>query len=312
MKYIDEFRDPNITKRLIKKINEMVRDYKQQIKLMEVCGTHTVAISRSGLRRLFPSNLRLLSGPGCPVCVTPNGYLDRVIAYSRREDVIITTFGDMVKVPGSSSSLEREKGRGGDIRVVYSVMDALKIAEESQNKKVIFLGVGFETTSPTIAATIKMAQERNINNFFVYSGHKIIPPAMEVLLKDREVHLNGFICPGHVSTIIGSIPYEFIPQKYSIPCVIAGFEPMDVVEGIYMLVRQIVNRERPTVQIQYTRSVKREGNKKAVSLLHRVFKVKISDWRGIGTIPASGLEIREEFSPFDAERHIEVDVEPTR
>ncbi len=312
MKYIDEFRNPELTKKLIAKISGMVSDYKKDIILMEVCGTHTVAISRAGLRKLFPSNLKLLSGPGCPVCVTPNNYLDRAIAYCRRNDVILVTFGDMMRVPGSTSSLEKEKSRGGDVRVVYSPIDALKIAKDNPKKKIIFLGVGFETTSPTIAATIKTAEDQNIKHFFVYSGHKIMPPAMKALVADKEVHINGFICPGHVSTIIGSVPYEFIPEEYNIPCVIVGFEPLDIVEGVYMLVKQIIDKEKPSVQIQYTRSVKREGNPKALALMGKVFEREDSNWRGLGMIPDSGLKIRKEFSAFDALKNIEVEVEPTK
>jgi hydrogenase expression/formation protein HypD len=311
MKYIDEFRNPKLTKKLIAKISAVVSDYGKDITLMEVCGTHTVAISRAGLRKLFPSNLKLLSGPGCPVCVTPNDYLDRAIAYSQRKDVIVVTFGDMMRVSGSTSSLEKEKSRGADVRVVYSPLDALKIAQDNPKKKIIFLGVGFETTSPTIAATIKTAEVENIKNFFVHSGHKVMPPAMKALL-EGGVEVNGFICPGHVSTIIGSIPYEFIPRDYDIPCVIAGFEPLDVVECIYMLIKQIVEGEKPSVQIQYTRSVKREGNPKAVALIEEIFQREDSNWRGLGMIPKSGLKIRKEFSAFDVLKNIEVEVEPTR
>ena len=311
MKYIDEFRNPELAKKLVKKISAMVSDYKKDIKLMEVCGTHTVAISRAGLRKIFPANLRLLSGPGCPVCVTPNDYLDRAIAYSKIKNVIITTFGDMVRVPGSTSSLEKEKSRGVNVRIVYSPLDAMEIAKDNPKKKIIFLGVGFETTSPSIAATIKTAQRQNIKNFFVYSGHKVMPPAMKALLKNNT-RIDGFICPGHVSTIIGSTPYEFIPKNYNIPCVIAGFEELDVIEGIYMLAKQIVEKEKPNVQIQYTRSVKREGNPKAVALMDEVFEHEDSNWRGLGMIPESGLNIRDRFSAFDALKNIKVEVEPTK
>ncbi len=311
MKYIEEFRNPVLIKKIIKKTNKMLEDYGKPIQLMEVCGTHTVAISRSGLRKLFHP-LKLLSGPGCPVCVTPNHYMDKAIAYSRRKEVIITTFGDMMRVPGSTSSLERERAEGRDVRVVYSALDALQVARDNPGKKVIFLGVGFETTTPTVALTIKIAKRENLKNFFVYSGHKLIPPAMEALLEDSEVSIDGFICPGHVSTIIGSLPYEFIPHRYNIPCVITGFEPLDVAEGIAMLVEQIVNGKKPAVQIQYARSVKREGNKKAVSIMQEVFSVEQSNWRGVGTIPLSGLKIGEEYSRFDSERNIQVEVEPTK
>lgn len=312
MRYIDEYRDPGLIQMLMTKIDHLQQHYPKELFLMEVCGTHTMAIFRSGLRNLLPKNIRLLSGPGCPVCVTPNHYLDKAIAYTRRDDVIITTFGDMIKVPGSSSSLEKEKGRGGDIRVVYSVMDALKIAQEYPGKNIIFLGIGFETTAPTLAATIKMAKEKNIQNFSVFSGHKLIPPAMQALVGAKELHIDGFICPGHVSTIIGGRPYGFIAREYKIPCVVAGFEPLDIVQAIFMLIQQIVNQDPPSVRIQYTRSVKEEGNPKALDLMEEVFEIKDSEWRGIGDIPESGLKIRGNFSSFDAEVNIEVEVEDTK
>ncbi len=245
MKYLEEYRDPEITQKLIDKIHKIIRHHSKEIVLMEVCGTHTMSISRLGLRRLLPENIRLLSGPGCPVCVTPNRCLDKAIAYAKREDVIITTFGDMMKVPGSSSSLEKEKSQGRNVVVVYSALDALKIARNNLEKKTIFLGIGFETTAPTLAATIKITKEKNIRNFFVFSAHKLIPPAMGALLKDQELHIDGFICPGHVSTIIGSKPYEFIARDYHLPCVIAGFEPLDIVQAIFMLAQQIIEKRPP-------------------------------------------------------------------
>ena len=198
-----------------------------------------------------------------------------------------------------------------DIRVVYSVVDALKIAKENPDKKIIFLGIGFETTAPTLAATIKMAKERNIQNFFVFSGHKLIPPAMEALVNGQGLRIDGFICPGHVSTIIGSRPYEFIAAEYNIPCVVAGFEPLDIMQAIFMLTQEIVEKRPPKVQIQYSRSVKEEGNLKALDLMEEVFEIKDSMWRGLGDIPESGLKIREDFSSFDAEANIEVEVEET-
>jgi hydrogenase expression/formation protein HypD len=290
----------------------MVENYPREIVLMEVCGTHTMSISRSGLRRLLPENIRLLSGPGCPVCVTPNYYLDKAIAYARKKDVLLTTFGDMIKVPGSSSSLEKEKGERANIFVVYSPLDALKIAQNNPEKKIIFLGVGFETTAPTLAATLQIARRKKIQNFLIFSGHKLIPPAMEALLKDQELHLDGFICPGHVSTIIGSKPYEFIARDYHIPCVIAGFEPLDVVQAIFMSVQEIVEKRPPQVQIQYSRLVKEEGNKKALELMEEVFETEKSNWRGLGDIPGSGLKIKENFFAFDAEVNLPVEAEKTR
>ena len=304
MKYVDEYSNTQLIQKLINKIHKKCHNLPNEITLMEVCGTHTMSIFRSGLRQLLPKNIRLLSGPGCPVCVTPNQYMDKAIAYARRNDVIIATFGDMMKVPGSSSSLQKERTNGRNIVILYSALDALKIAKENPNKKIIFLGIGFETTAPTLASTIKIAKENNIKNFFIFSGHKLIPPAIKALIATKELHLDGFILPGHVSTIIGSMPYEFIP----IPSVITGFEPLDIVQGILMLISQTT----PKIETQYKRCVKKEGNPKALSLMKEVFKTTDSVWRGIGNIPFSGLKIREDFSGFDSEANIEVDVEETK
>jgi len=312
MKYLNEYSNLKIARGLAQKIAETVRKYPGKITLMEVCGTHTVAIFRSGIRQILPEKICLLSGPGCPVCVTPNDYLDKAIACTRRKDLIVVTFGDMLRVPGSSSSLEKERSRGGRIEVVYSAMDALEIARSNPDKKVIFLGVGFETTAPTLAATILTARERKINNFFVFSGHKLIPPAMKALVESKELHIDGFICPGHVSTIIGVKPYEFIARDHNLPCVIAGFEPLDILQAIYMLVQQIVNRKKAEVEIQYTRVVKPEGNPKALDLIREVFEVTESMWRGMGNIPESGLKIREKYSGFDAEPSIRIKAECSR
>lgn len=312
MKYIDEFRDKKISEHLSDKIKKTVERSNKKITLMEVCGTHTTAIFRAGIRSLLPSNINLLSGPGCPVCVTPNYYLDKAIAYSKLPDVIITTFGDMVRVPGSSSSLEEEKGGGGDIRIVYSPLESTKIAKENLSKRVIFLGVGFETTAPLVASTILEAKDGNLKNLFVLSGHKLIPPAMISLLESKDVRVDGFICPGHVSTIIGADPYYPVARKYSVPSVITGFEPADILKGILMLITQIVNGMEPKVEIAYARVVNKEGNKRALSVMKKVFRVEDSEWRGMGVIPDSGLFIRDEYSDFDVEKNIEVQVEETK
>ena len=277
---------------------------------MEVCGTHTVNIFRNGIKKMLPTNINLISGPGCPVCVTPIRYIDEIIALSRESDFIITTFGDMIKVPGSTSTLEKEKANGSDIRVVYSTLDALEVARNNPSKKIVFMGVGFETTSPTIASAILKADEEKINNFFVLSVGKVIPPAMRALLESGEININGFICPGHVSTIIGSRPYNFIAIQYGIPCVVSGFEPLDILQAIFMLAKQI-EEGRAEVEIQYKRVVKPEGNKIALEKVSRVFKVVDSEWRGIGKIPLSGLEIREEYEQFNT-RKFEVEIEETR
>jgi hydrogenase expression/formation protein HypD len=307
LRYIDEYRNKEIAQKILRQIKSISI---KKTNLMEVCGTHTVAIFRNGIRKMLPSNINLISGPGCPVCVTPISYIDEIIALSKKDDFIITTFGDMIKVPGSTSTLEKEKANGSDIRVVYSTLDALEVARNNPSKKIVFMGVGFETTSPTIASAILKAQKDEINNFTVLSVAKIIPPAMKALLEGKEVNIDGFICPGHVSAIIGSRPYNFITTQYKVPCVICGFEPLDILQSIYMLVKQIED-DRAEIEIQYERVVKPEGNKIALDKIKEVFKVIDSDWRGIGNIPLSGLEIKDKYEKFNA-RKFEVEIEETK
>ena len=309
--YFDEFSDSGKTDLLTRKIQQIARNIKEEISLMEVCGTHTVAIFKSGIKSMLPDNMILLSGPGCPVCVTPNLYLDRAIALSRLDGVIITTFGDMMRVPGSTSSLEKEKTKGKDIRMVYSTLDALKIARDNPDHKVVFLGVGFETTAPTVAFALKEAKSRKIKNLFVLSAHKLIPPALRFLAQSPELKVNGFICPGHVSTIIGTKPYEFLADQYHIPCVISGFEPLDLFQSLYLLLTQIKNRTAH-LENQYFRAVKNEGNPTALKLIDEVFQREDSLWRGIGIIPQSGLVLKDEYGEFDAEKRIPVKVEKSR
>ncbi|MHB0977320.1 MAG: hydrogenase formation protein HypD [Candidatus Aquicultorales bacterium] len=308
MKHISEYRDPVLAKSLIDRINSTS---KRPISLMEVCGTHTVAISRNAIRQVIPDTIRLLSGPGCPVCVTANADIDYGIELAKLDGVIMTTFGDMMKVPGSYSSFSKEKAAGADIRVVYSTIDALKIAEDNPDRQVVFYGVGFETTAPTIALAVVEAKKRGLRNFSVYARHKVVPPAMAALLSLGEVKIDGFICPGHVSAIIGSEPYRFIAEDYAIPCVIIGFEPVDILQGILMLVEQ-VESGRSEVEIQYTRTVRPEGNPTAVKLLDQVFKTADADWRGIGIITATGLSLRPEYSDFDAEKRFQIELPPTK
>lgn len=306
MKYIDEFRDKGLVENLVKKINEIAVS---KVSLMEVCGGHTWAIQKFGIPSLLPENVNLMSGPGCPVCVTSKQFIDQAVAYCRLENTIITTFGDLIRVPGSTSSLDKEKSKGADVRIVYSVLDAIKIAEENPDKKVIFLGIGFETTAPGTAAGIKTAAVKNIKNFFVLSSHKIMPPAMGALIDDG-IKINGYIAPGHVSTITGSGIYKAIPETYKVGCVIAGFEPVDILQSIYMLLQQINNNDFK-VEIQYSRVVKPEGNIIALNTMNEVFKLKDDWWRGFGNIPLSGLEIDDKYSDFDANKMINVEVEET-
>lgn len=304
MKFIDEFRNKELAQTLVKKIHEI--SPKQQLKFMEVCGTHTVAIFKFGIKNLLPKNISLISGPGCPVCVTPTSDIDLAIEMSKRKDVIITTFGDMIRVPGSHSSLEKEKMDKANVEIVYSPLDSLDIAKKHPEKSIVFISVGFETTSPTIAATILQAEKENIKNFYILPFNKVIPPPMGALL-DSNVKIDGFICPGHVSVIIGSKPYEFIPRQYNIPCVITGFEPIDILQSIYMLLLQkIANKAK--VEIQYKRTVTPEGNKTAVDILYKVFKPSDSNWRGLGVIKNSGLTLAQKYIRFDAGKKFNIHI----
>lgn len=303
MKYIDEFRDRKLIAKLSDRIREAVES-SRAYRFMEVCGTHTMAVFRFGLRELLPDRICLISGPGCPVCVTPNVYLDTALALSDRDDITIATFGDMMRVPGSRSSLEAAKSRGASIRPVYSTDDALDIARRDPDRQVVFLGIGFETTAPTVAASIIEAKREGIKNYSVLCGHKTMPEAMGALLKDRDIEVDGFLLPGHVSAVIGTGPYKFLASRHRMRCVVAGFEPIDIMQSILMLVRQ----SSPSVQVQYSRVIGRAGNVIARRLMDKVFEKTDSDWRGIGTVAGSGLRIRRAFSSFDAEARFRVRV----
>lgn len=279
MKYIDEYRNSEHVKILVRKIKELAT---QEVSLMEVCGGHTWAIQKFGIPSLMPNEVRLLSGPGCPVCVTDRKYIDRAVAYSRLPNVIITTFGDLIRVPGSSSILSIEKSKGADIRIVYSILDAIKIAKENHTKKVIFLGIGFETTVSSTAAGILNAYKEGLKNFYLFSSHKVMPPAMAAIIEEG-IKINGYIAPGHVSVITGSKLYDTIQQKYNIGCVISGFEPVDILQSIFMLLKQ-VNEKKFSVEIQYKRAVNYEGNVKAQKIISDVFEARADWWRGLGIL----------------------------
>ena len=281
------------------------------IRIMEVCGTHTVAIFKAGIRQLLPTTVELVSGPGCPVCVTPNDFLDTAIAYSKQAEVIITTFGDMLKVPGSSSSLAQEKAAGADIRIIYSPLESLEIATKNPHKRVIFLAVGFETTAPLAAATVLMAEKEQISNFYVLSAHKLVPPALRVLLTAGNRPVDGFLLPGHVSAIIGMKPYDFLAKEFATPAVVAGFEPLDILQSIYLLLKQI-QRKEPKLDNQYGRVVPAVGNPIACQRLKEVYQVADAQWRGIGILKDSGLALRESYRAFDALKNLPVTVEPTK
>ncbi|MGZ8473373.1 MAG: hydrogenase formation protein HypD [Candidatus Deferrimicrobiaceae bacterium] len=306
MKYIDEFRDPRLARGLVGKIRAAWED-RPAMRLMEVCGTHTVSIARAGIRPLLSGVVTLISGPGCPVCVTPDGYIDAAIGLGERPDTIIATFGDMLRVPGKRSSLEKERARGIDTRVLYSPLDAVEIAAKNPEKEIVFLGVGFETTAPSIAGAILAAAERRIANFSVLSSVRTIPPAMEVLASDPEVRIEGFLCPAHVSAIIGSDAYLPVAEKFGVPCVVAGFEPLDILYGIYLLLLQ-KKRGAATVENEYARVAKPGGNPKALEVIGKVFRKSDIAWRGIGVLPGTGLRIADAYAAFDAERKFGMEI----
>jgi hydrogenase expression/formation protein HypD len=289
-------------KHIAQEIVRAISNFDTDANLMEVCGTHTMAIARSGIRSMVPENVRLLSGPGCPVCVTPQETIDYIIALGRHEDVTITTFGDMVRVPGTESTLEHVAPK-----IVYSPLDALTAAQESRDKNVVFVGVGFETTSPTVAATVVRAHEQGISNFFVVPAFKLIPPALDFIVRSPKINVHGFLLPGHVSTIIGSEPYQFLAQQYKLPGCVTGFEPIDILQGILSLVQRIAHGT-PQIDIEYSKVVKPEGNKKALEILYDVFHVADARWRGIGLIEKSGLAFNKEYERFDATRRFAVKV----
>ncbi len=351
----NSFKDPVLARGLIKSIQALAPEHAT---LMEVCGTHTVAIARNGIRDLMPEGCKLASGPGCPVCVTANRDIDAVIALARVENVILTTFGDMTRVPGSSSSLLKEQAAGRDVRIVYSPLDALNIAQANPDRPVVFVGVGFETTTPLVAMAIKRAaalglknfsvyaahknmpgaldvlmgdpelkvdalilpghvstiigiEPLGLKNFSVYAAHKNMPGALDVLMGDPELKVDALILPGHVSTIIGIEPYRFLAEKYGIPGVITGFEPLDVLQGIAMLMRQL-HEGRAEIENAYARGVMAEGNPVALAAIDDVFETCTATWRGLGPIEGSGYRIREQYAQFDALRRFEPEIEETR
>jgi len=305
---IGQFRSPDIAAVLIEAIRARAS---RPMRLMEFCGGHTHAILRFGIPDLLPKTIQLRSGPGCPVCVTSAADIDRAIEYARIPNVILTTFGDMVRVPGSDSSLAKARADGADVRVVYSPLDALEIAMQHPDRPVIFLGVGFETTSPTVAASLLAAEARGIDNFFVFSVHKLTPPAIEAILASGQVALDGIIGPGHVSTIIGSNAWHFLPEQYGIPCAITGFEPTDILRAILSLTK-MVEDEQPAITNDYARCVLPSGNTAALQAIDRVFEITDAQWRGLGTVPQSGLSLRHGYSRFDAAVNFQVELKPAR
>lgn len=301
MKYVDEFRSPHLIRRALSEIHSLA-DAPRHFRVMEVCGGHTHAIFRFGLMDLLPPNVELIHGPGCPVCVLPMGRMDDGLSLAHNPNVIFTAFGDMMRVPGSQGSPLESKARGADVRVVYSPMDALRIAQKHPNRQVIFFAIGFETTAPSTALTLLRARDTDVDNFAVFCNHVTIIPAIEAILASPDMQIDGFIGPGHVSTVIGCRPYEFIARDYHCPIVVSGFEPLDILQSLVMVLRQL-REGTAKVQNQYGRVVRWEGNRAALDVLSRVFTVRPHfEWRGLGSIAQSALRIRDAFSRWDAER----------
>lgn len=298
MKYLDEYRDAEAAKRLATSIEQLVT---QPWSLMEVCGGQTHSILRFGIDALLPKSVTLLHGPGCPVCVTPLEVLDLSIALASRPEVIFCSFGDMLRVPGSSSDLLRVKAAGGDVRVVYSPLDAVAIARQHPTRQVVFLAVGFETTAPANAMAVYQASREGLQNFSIVASHVLVPPAMEAILSSPQCRVNGFLAAGHVCTIMGLEEYHPISARYRVPIVAAGFEPLDLLEGIYLCLKQL-EEGRAEVENQYSRAVSAAGNAAAVKLIREVFEVIPRKWRGIGEIPQSGLGLRPAYEAFDAQK----------
>lgn len=300
MRFVDEYRDPVASRRVLATIKELA-DPERHYKFMEVCGGHTHTIYRHGIEHVLPQNVELVHGPGCPVCVIPMGRIDDAIAVAETPGVIFTSFGDMMRVPGGNGTLLEAKARGADVRFVYSPLDALKVAVDNPDRQVVFFAVGFETTAPSTAVTLVKARDDQVMNFSVFSNHVTIVPPIKAILESPDLRLDGFLGPGHVSTVVGNHPYRFVTQEYGKPLVTAGFEPLDILQAIAMLLAQLAEG-RCEIENQYSRIVRDEGNPRALRYLAEVFELRPHfEWRGLGFIAQSALKLRAEFAPWDAE-----------
>lgn len=295
MKYIEEYRNPITIRKLVEQIHKEATGH---YRFMEVCGSHTHAIRKYGIQSLLPENIDLLSGPGCPVCVTPHSFIDQLVQLSYKRGVIVASYGDLLRVPGATSSLASCREEGRDVRIIYSSLESLQMAISEPKKQVVFAAIGFETTAPSTAVVIREAQNKQLNNFKVLSAHKVMPPAMKAIIREG-VKLDGYICPGHVSAVTGSKIYDIFPEKFKVATVISGFEPVDILLSILMLIRQ-VNTGNYRTEIQYKRVVKTSGNPVALKLMREVFDETRSTWRGLGELPDSGLIIKREYKKIDA------------
>lgn len=303
----NRFKDPALIEKATRRIKELAAQIDGEISLMEVCGTHTHSIFKYGIRELLPANVRLISGPGCPVCVTPMIFIDNAISLARLEDVIITTYGDLMRVPGQLGSLLEARAEGGQVEIVYSPSDSLDLARENPNKEVVFLAVGFETTTPMTALALEGAVREGITNFKILNAHKVVPPAL-LALAQGELELDGFLLPGHVAAITGIDPFQFLVDEYGIPGIVAGFEPLEIMDAILKILEQLV-RDRKGIGNSYRRVVKEGGNPQARSLIDKYFEREDSEWRGLGIIPHSGLRLKDEWIEYDITNQIEFTTE---
>jgi hydrogenase expression/formation protein HypD len=304
MKYVSEFRSPEIVDALLKEIKETV---KGNWNIMEVCGGQTHSLVKNGLLNMLPSNIQMIHGPGCPVCVTPVSLIDKAVHLAMEKNVILCSFGDMIRVPGSGMSLLEAKSKGGDVRILYSPLEAVKIAQQNPDREVVFFAVGFETTAPANALSVVHAHREGVKNYSILTSHVLVPPAMEAIMSDDDCRVHGFLAAGHVCAIMGISEYYPLVEKYKIPIVVTGFEPVDLLEGILMTVKQLENGEYK-LENQYTRVVEEEGNKNAIATIDKIFEVTNREWRGIGNIPFSGYQVKEDYSAYDANKKFNIDI----
>jgi hydrogenase expression/formation protein HypD len=299
------FKNEKLAKKLARGIHQLARELPYDMRIMHVCGTHEQALRKHAIDVMLPSNVQVVSGPGCPVCVCPSKDIDEAQKLASMENVILATYGDMIKVPGTKNSLAGIKSEGGDVRICYGITDALKIAETHPDKKIVFFSVGFETTSSGVAATLARGTP---DNFFTLVSHRLIPPALELLMGLGETYIDGFLCPGHVATIIGVAPFRMFAEQYGMATVVAGFEPVDILAGTLMLTKQIASSS-PKCENQYTRVVSENGNEKALAIMDEVYNIAPVNWRGIGRVPYSGHELKPEYEHLDARRHFDVELD---
>ena len=304
MKYMSEYRDPELAKKYLEEIKKTVT---QPWSIMEVCGGQTHSLVKNGIIEMLPKTVTMIHGPGCPVCVTPLNIIDKAIHLALEENVILCSFGDMLRVPGSKKNLLEAKAEGADIRILYSPLEAVRIAEDNPEKEVVFFAVGFETTAPANALSVIHAHRKELKNYSILTSHVLVPPAIKAVIDDEESKIDGFLAAGHVCTIMGNSEYHPLSKTYEVPIVVTGFEPLDVLQGILMVVRQLEANEAQ-VENQYARIVKEEGNPEAQKMIHQIFEIKNQVWRGIGEIPDSGYQVRPEYADFDAKRKFKIEI----